>query len=310
MTQDSMKVIDFMRFRHIATALSVALMLVCLVSLFVRPLNLALDFTGGTLLELTYEQPVETADVRDALSAANYAGVTVVNYGSEHDVLVRMQANLSTEEGQTIVDMLQQKSEAGHITLKRVENVGPQVGDELKEKGFLALLLSFVGVLIYVAMRFQYKFAAGGIIALIHDALITVGMFSLFGWEFDLNVLAAVLAIIGYSINDTIVIFDRIRENFRTMRKTEVAEIINVSLTQTLSRTIMTSTVTLLAVIALFCFGGETIHGFAKAMWIGMVAGVYSTIYMASNVLLMMNLTNEDMIEPVKEGGQFVDDMP
>jgi preprotein translocase subunit SecF len=309
MNQVESKIIDFMRVRHLATGLSAILMLVCLVALIVKPLNLALDFTGGTLIELTYGAPVATADVRKVLEKNGYKGVNVVHYGSEHDVLVRMQAALTSEQGNDLVAVLKQQSSAGEIILKRVENVGPQVGDELKEQGFLALFLSFIGVMIYVAFRFQYKFAVGGIVALIHDALITVGMFAIFGWEFDLNVLAAVLAIIGYSINDTIVIFDRIRENFREMRKTDTSEIINMSLTQTLSRTLMTSFVTLLAVIALFFFGGETIHGFAKAMWIGMVSGVYSTIYIASNTLLILKLTNQDMIEPVKEG-VHVDDMP
>lgn len=309
MTQAEMKIIDFMRVRHVATLFSAVLMLVCVIALFVKPLNLALDFTGGTLLELAYEKPVAATDVRALLDESGFKGVNVVHYGSEHDILVRMQATLTSEQGAEIVASLQQKSESGAVTLKRLENVGPQVGEELKEQGFLALLLSFAGVMVYVAMRFQYKFAVGGIVALVHDALFVLGMFSIFGWEFDLNVLAAVLAIIGYSINDTIVIFDRIRENFRDMRKTETREIINVSLTQTLSRTLMTSGVTLLSILALYFFGGETINGFAKAMLLGMVTGVYSTIYIASNTLMIMKLTNQDMIEPVKEGVQ-VDEMP
>jgi preprotein translocase subunit SecF len=304
------KVIDFMRIRHVTTALSTLLTIVCIVALIMNPLNYSLDFTGGTLLELSWEDPVSPADIREALESYDYHGISVVHYGSEREILVRMQANLTTEQGKELVDKLQQKLTGNTVTLKRTENVGPQVGEELKQQGFLALGLALVGVMVYVAFRFQFKFAVGGVVSLFHDAIVVLGLFAMFGWEFDLNVLAAVLAIIGYSINDTVVIFDRIRENFREMRQTDTAEIINVSMTQMLSRTIQTTVVTMLAVIALFFFGGESIHGFAKAMWIGMTVGVYSTIYVASNTLMIMKLTREDMIVPTKEGGQYVDDMP
>jgi len=303
------KVIDFMRIRRYSTAFSIVLTLVCLVSIIVKPLNFSLDFTGGTLLELTYELPVVPGDVRAVLEEHEFKGVNIVHYGSEHDILVRMQAALTTEQGSEIVALLQQKSASGTVTLKRLENVGPQVGEELKQQGFLALALALIGVMIYVAFRFQFKYAVGGVVSLFHDAIVVLGMFSMFGWEFDLNVLAAVLAIIGYSINDTVVIFDRIRENFREMRGADTAEIINVSMTQMLGRTIQTTVVTMLAVIALFYFGGESIHGFSKALWIGMTTGVYSTIYVASNTLMIMKLTREDMIAPVKEGVQ-VDELP
>jgi len=304
------KVIDFMRVRHYSTAFSIILTVVCLVALIVRPLNYSLDFTGGTLLELSWESPVKPAEIREALEHNEYHGVSVVHYGSEREILVRMQANLTTEQGNEIVAQLQKTLAGNAVTLKRLENVGPQVGEELKQQGFLALALALAGVMIYVALRFQYKYAVGGVVSLFHDAIVVLGMFAMFGWEFDLNVLAAVLAIIGYSINDTVVIFDRIRENFREMRKTDTAEIINVSMTQMLSRTIQTTVVTMLAVVALFFFGGESIHGFAKAMWIGMTVGVYSTIYVASNTLMIMKLTREDMIVPTKEGGALVDDRP
>jgi preprotein translocase subunit SecF len=304
------KVIDFMRIRHYSTAFSVILTLICIVGLILKPLNFSLDFTGGTLLELSWQSPVSPGEIREALESYDYHGISVVHYGSEREILVRMQANLTTEQGKEIVEQLQKKLPDNIATLKRTENVGPQVGEELKQQGFLALALALIGVMIYVAFRFQFKYAVGGVVSLFHDAIVVLGLFAWFGWEFDLNVLAAVLAIIGYSINDTVVIFDRIRENFREMRKTDTAEIINVSMTQMLGRTIQTTVVTMLAVIALFFFGGESIHGFAKAMWIGMTVGVYSTIYVASNILMIMKLTREDMIVPVKEGGDLVDDRP
>jgi len=304
------KVIDFMRIRRYSTAFSIILTVVCLVALIVRPLNYSLDFTGGTLLELSWAAPVNPGVIREALEHHEHHGVSVVHYGSEREILVRMQAALTTEQGNDIVTELQKTLPENTVTLKRLENVGPQVGEELKQQGFLALALALAGVMIYVALRFQYKYAVGGVVSLFHDAIVVLGMFAMFGWEFDLNVLAAVLAIIGYSINDTVVIFDRIRENFREMRKTDTAEIINVSMTQMLSRTIQTTVVTMLAVVALFFFGGESIHGFAKAMWIGMTVGVYSTIYVASNTLMIMKLTREDMIVPTKEGGALVDDRP
>jgi len=305
------KIIDFMRIRHFTTAASTILTIVCLVALIVKPLNYSLDFTGGTLLELSWQQPVSPGDIREALESHDYHGISVVHYGSEREILVRMQANLTTEQGNEIVAQLQQALAKNAVTLKRLENVGPQVGEELKQQGFIALALALIGVMIYVALRFQFKFAVGGVVSLFHDAIVVLGVFSIFGWEFDLNVLAAVLAIVGYSINDTVVIFDRIRENFREMRKTDTAEIINISMTQMLGRTIQTTVVTMLAVIALFFFGGESIHGFAKAMWIGMTVGVYSTIYVASNTLMIMKLTREDMIVPTtKDGGTYVDDLP
>lgn len=300
--------IDFMGRRKLASMLSAAVILVALISIIAQGLSLGIDFTGGTLVEVGYEQPVELPKVRNALAGGGFTDATVQHFGSPRDVLVRLAPRDdidSAELSNRAFAALEQGVE-GKADLRRVEFVGPQVGDELTEDGGLAMLYALIGILIYVALRFEYRFALGSVIALIHDVVITIGIFSLFQIEFDLTVLAALLAVIGYSLNDTIVVYDRIRENFRKMRKGTSEEIINSSLNQTLTRTLVTSLTTLLVLLALFFLGGEIIHGFAFALIIGVVVGTYSSIYVASSAVLMLGISKADLM-PVKKEGAEVD---
>lgn len=304
-----LKHIDFLGKRHFAAIFSGFLLIVSIASLAVQGLKLGIDFTGGTLVELGYKQAVDLKQLRSKLESAGFGDTTVQNFGSSHDVLIRLQpkegksdAEISTE---VAVAANTAMSEQGD--LRRVEFVGPQVGDELTEDGGLALLYSLFGILIYVAWRFEYKFALGSVAALAHDVLITLGIFSVFQLEFDLTVLAAILAVIGYSLNDTIVVYDRIRENFRLLRKGSSEEVMNSSLNQTLSRTIMTSVTTLLVLIALAILGGEIIHNFAIALTIGVVIGTYSSIFVASPLVLALGVSKEDLMMPAVEveGAEF-----
>lgn len=296
--------INFIGMRRYAAILSAILILIALVSLAVRGLNLGLDFTGGTIVEVTYPKPAELQDVRAALAAAGYQDAVVQHFGSARDVLIRMpsQQTSSAQLGDQIMTAL---NESGEARLSRVEFVGPQVGEQLIEKGGLAMLYTLVGVLIYVAFRFEYRFAVSSVAALIHDVIITIGFFSLFQIEFDLTVLAAVLAVIGYSLNDTIVVFDRIRENFVRMRKGSPIEIANQSINQTLSRTLMTSGTTLIVVFTLYLIGGELIAGFALALLVGIVTGTYSSVYIASTTALAMGVSKQDLVPPKKEGAEL-----
>ncbi len=294
---------DFMGKRYLALGLSCLLIVLSLGSLLVQGLNLGLDFTGGTLIEIGYPTPVDLPKVRTLLVQNGFESAVVQRFGTTREILVRLppdpelnSAALSTK----VVAVLHSGSDA-EPKLRRVEFVGPQVGEDLVEKGGLAMLFSLIGILIYVAWRFEYRFAAGAVIALIHDVIITLGVFSLTRLEFDLSVLAAVLAIIGYSINDTVVVFDRIRENFRRMRRGDPLEIINASINQTLSRTILTSGTTLLVVFALALLGGEIIHNFSLALIIGIVVGTYSSIYIASALLVLLKVKREDLLLPEKE---------
>jgi len=298
--------INFMARRKLAMVLSIVLLLVSVGSVLTRGLNLGIDFTGGTLVEVGYTEAVELARVREVLAADGFGDALVQHFGTSRDVLVRLppQAELQSAELSDRAFSALKGAEAGEATLRRVEFVGPQVGDELTEDGGLAMLYALIGILVYVALRFEYRFALGSVIALIHDVVITVGIFSLFQVEFDLTVLAAVLAVIGYSLNDTIVVYDRIRENFRKMRKGGAVEIVNTSLNQTLSRTLKTSLTTLLVLISLFVFGGEIIHGFAFALIIGVVVGTYSSIYVASTSALMLGISKQDLMPVVKEGAE------
>ncbi|MES9957712.1 MAG: protein translocase subunit SecF [Sedimenticola sp.] len=305
--------IDFMAKRKLAMIISIAVILVAIASVIFRGLSLGIDFTGGTLIEVGYGEAVELSRVREALNAGNFPDATVQHFGTSKDVLVRLapQEELSSAQlSNQAFAALSQASDAGEIDLRRVEFVGPQVGDELTEDGGLAMLYALIGILIYVALRFEYRFALGSIIALVHDVLVTIGIFSVFQIEFDLTVLAAVLAVIGYSLNDTIVVYDRIRENFRKMRKGTSTEIINASLNQTLSRTLVTSLTTLLVLTALFVFGGEIIHGFALALIIGVVVGTYSSIYVASTAVLMLGISKADLMPVKKEGAELEDGQP
>jgi len=276
--------------------------------LAVKGLNFGLDFTGGTLIEVIYEESVPLERVREDLRTAGYESAIVVNFGSDTDVLVRMPEGMSPTLGEEVLAVLQAGTEA-EVELRRIEFVGPQVGEELREQGGLAVLLALVVVLIYVAMRFQVKFSIGAVAALGHDVLITLGIFALVGWDFDLTVLAAILAVIGYSLNDSIVVADRIRENLRKLRKHDSDEIINISLTETLDRTLVTSGTTLLVLLALAFVGGEMIHSFALALLIGIGVGTYSSIYIVASLLLTMKISQDDLIVVEKEGAQ-IDDLP
>lgn len=296
-----MNTVNFMRFRHISTAISLTLLLISVVAIGMRGLNFGLDFTGGTLLEVEYETPVPLSEVKSVLDTAGYRDVVVQNFGSETDVLVRMSESFRDDLGNEVLGLLQANVEDNSLTLLRSEFVGASVGEELRDQGGIAMLVALFVVMAYVAFRFQWKFSLGAVMALFHDVLIVVGMFALFQWEFDLNVLAALLAVIGYSLNDTIVVSDRIRENFRMMRVGSPVEIINESLTQTLGRTLMTSMTTILVLLALLFLGGDIIHNFALALTIGVGVGTYSSIYIAANLLLAFNVSREDLLPPELE---------
>ncbi len=298
--------IDFVGKRMYAIIFSAMLIALSIFSLATNGLKLGIDFTGGTLIEVGYQQSADLSEVRATLAESGFNGANVQYFGSTNEVLIRLEpqtissAKLSTK----IIQLL-----GSDVDIRRVEFVGPKVGEELTNDGGLAMLYALIGILIYVAFRFEYRFAFGSISALIHDVIITLGFFSLFQFEFDLTVLAAILAVIGYSLNDTIVVFDRIRENFLSTRHVDPSKIINGALNQTLSRTIMTSLTTLLVLLALFFLGGEIIHSFAMALLIGVLIGTYSSIYVASSMILAMGITKEDMLPSEKEK-QEIDTRP
>ncbi len=304
--------IDFLGARKVAMAISLVLIVISLASLVVRGLNLGIDFTGGTLIEVGYSQPAELVEVRKTLAGAGFDDAVVQHFGTSREVLVRVpprEGLNSAELSSRILTVLQQQQGVGDIKMRRVEFVGPQVGDELTNDGGLAMLYALIGILIYVALRFEYRFAVGSVAALIHDVIITLGVFSLLQLDFDLTVLAAILAIIGYSLNDTIVVFDRIRENFIKLRTGTPLEVMNISINQTMARTLMTSFTTLLVVVALFLFGGELIHGFATALLIGIIVGTYSSIYVASSAALVLGVSKTDLM-PVEKEGAEQDELP
>jgi preprotein translocase subunit SecF len=296
------RTINFMGVRNIAFAITMLLTVLALFSWFYKGLNFGLDFTGGTLIELTYERPADLHKVREELVASGYTEAVVQSFGATTDLLVRMPGE-DPQLGTQVADALRKTGADNPVTVKRVEFVGPQVGEELRDQGGLGMLLALGGVLVYLAFRFQWKFAVGAIVSLIHDVVVTMGILSFFQVTFDLTVLAAVLAIIGYSLNDTIVVFDRVRENFRLLRKASLIENINISTTQTLLRTMATSISTLLAIVALWIFGGVSV-----ALFIGVLAGTYSSIYIANVVLIWLNLRSEDLLPPVTV--DKVDDRP
>lgn len=304
-----MKIINFMGVRRIAAGLSILLVLLSIGSLAVKQLNWGLDFTGGTLVEVHYGESADLGAIRDTLAAASYEGAIVVSFGTDQDVLIRLPDGYSDAQGAQMLEVL--RDDAGtSVELRRIEFVGPQVGDELREQGGLAMLLALGLVMLYIGFRFQFKFALGAVVALAHDVIITLGFFSIVGLEFDLTVLAALLAVIGYSLNDTIVVSDRIRENFRKLRRADPVSVVNTSLTETLGRTLVTSLTTLLVLLALALFGGEMIFGFAVALLVGVMIGTYSSIYVASNVLLALGVSKEDLMLPVKEGAEQDDLTP
>ena len=300
--------IPFMSYRKIATIASLSLLALSILSLGLRGLNLGLDFSGGTLIEVSYSEAADLGDIRDLMTANGFDDFQVVNFGSNTDVLIKVaDKDGSSQLGDTIFAFL--VASDSEIELQRIEFVGPQIGSELRDQGGLGMLVALGMILLYVAFRFQYKFALGAVAALAHDVVIILGLFSLLAWDFDLTVLAALLAVIGYSLNDTIVVSDRMRENFRGERGFEPEEIVNRSINQTLSRTLITSFTTLLVLVALFFFGGEMIRGFSQALIIGVLVGTYSSIYVVANMLLSLSITQDDLAIPEPEGLEF-DDMP
>ncbi|MBX2870108.1 MAG: protein translocase subunit SecF [Acidiferrobacterales bacterium] len=326
--------LDFLGKRKLAVIISTALILVSLIAIATRGMNFGIDFTGGTLVEVGYQSAAEIESIRDQLSTAGFEDAVVQHFGTSSDVLIRLPSGVIGESekaselstsvmealrgpgGETLIEQAgaatgaQQCVRDGvtadcELQMRRVEFVGPQVGDELKNQGTLAMLYALIGILAYVTFRFEWRFAVGSVVALVHDVLITVGMFAIFQFEFSLAVLAAVLAVIGYSLNDTIVVYDRIRENFRKMRKGDPVSIINRSINQTLPRTVLTSLTTLIVVLTLLLLGGEVIRGFSTALLIGVVVGTYSSIFVASPVVLMLGISREDMMPVVKEGAEL-----
>ena len=324
---------DFLGKRRLAGMISLALIALGIASLLVRGLNFGIDFSGGTLVEVSYKDSVTVERVREQLKSARFDDARVQYFGTSRDILVRLPARsvdnnaaISSDIMETLrlpfLETLAESPEGGlqqcvselglgecSVQMRRVEFVGPQVGGELTEKGGLAMIYALIGILIYVAWRFEWRFALGAVAALVHDVLITISFFSLFGLEFSLPVLAALLAVIGYSLNDTIVVFDRIRENFRKMRKGRAVEVMNSSINQTLRRTILTSSTTLLVVATLLLIGGEVIKGFSTALFIGILVGTYSSIFIASPVVLGLGISREDMLA-VKNEEAEVDGLP
>ena len=298
--------IDFMGKRKIAFATSAILITLSIVVLFTRDLNFGLDFTGGTLIEVSYPTAPEISDVRSNLAEAGMNDAVVQTFGTASDIVVRIP--LGAEDGEseaqisTVVLAALQQGVEGDVVMRRVEFVGPQVGDELKEQGILAVVYALIGIFLYVMLRFQWRFSVGAVTALVHDIIITMGVLAVLQVEFDLTVVAALLAVIGYSLNDTIVLFDRIRENFPRLRKASPLEVVNTSVNETLSRTLMTSVTTLLVLMALFVFGGEIIHAFAFTLIVGVLVGTYSSIYVASTTLLELGVSKFDLLAVEKEG--------
>ena len=294
---------DFMASRKMALIFSVSLIVISIGSIVVRGLNFGLDFTGGTSVVVDFDKPVELSDIRKALEENKFIDASVQNFGSAKSVQVRFQsldeADSSQHRDQLKKIIMPMDADA---KVGKGDFIGPQVGDELVEQGSLAILYAIIGILLYVTMRFEWRFSLGSVIALVHDVIITVGVFSITQMEFDLTILAALLAVIGYSLNDTIVVFDRVRENFKLLRKKNAQEVFNISINQTLSRTIITSGTTLLVLLALFFIGGAMIHGFAFALIVGIVIGTYSSIFVASTATLALGISREDLMPVAKEG--------
>jgi preprotein translocase subunit SecF len=297
------KNINFMVFRKPAMLVSVALILISIISLFTFKLNVGIDFTGGSIIEVGYQQAVELEPIRNALAAEGFDDAIVQHFGSAQEVLIRLVPDAETDKAElsTEIILLLEAISDSEIDVRRVDFVGPQVGEELTEDGGLAVLYALIAILIYVAFRFEYRFSLGAVAALIHDVTITLGIFSILQLDFDLSVLAALLAVIGYSLNDTIVVFDRVRENFRKIRKKTSLEIVNTSINQTISRTLMTSFTTLLVLLSLFFLGGEAIHAFALALIIGVLVGTYSSIYVATTTALALGISRGDLLLPEKD---------
>ena len=300
--------INFMAARKIALVLSIFFLFASITSLSFKQLNFGLDFTGGSLVELHYLESVEVDSVRSSLASAGYTGAQVTQFGSTQDILIKLPGSVSDSLGSEILAVLTKEAQ-GEIQMNRIEYVGPQIGSELRDDGGLALLLALGLMMAYIAFRFQSRFAAAAVMALVHDVIFVLGIFSFFELDFDLTVLAALLAVIGYSLNDTIVVSDRIRENLRNQRRSETIEVVNLSLNQMLSRTLITSLTTLLVLLSLYSFGGELIKNFSLALIFGVIIGTYSSIYIASTTLVMMGITSEHLIVEKQENKDF-DELP
>ena len=303
------KTINFLSVRRITTTLSITLMIFSLVSIITKGLNPGIDFTGGFQIEISYQQPPEIEDIRNNLSSAGFNDAIVQNSGSATDIMIRIAPREGLDSrtvGKLIIDNLSQSSNSAELMSS--EYVSAQVGEELTEQGGLAMIFALIMIMIYIVFRFQWKFSIGAVMALIHDVLITVGVFSFFQITFDLAVLAAILAVVGYSLNDTIVIFDRIRENFRSMRRAETLDILNTSITQTISRTMITSSTTLMVLLALFIMGGQSLEGFSLALIIGVLIGTYSSIFIASTSIFYLDISTSDLLPSKRE--EVDDGMP
>jgi preprotein translocase subunit SecF len=300
--------VDFLGQRKIAVVISTIMIIGSVILLFVNGLNFGVDFTGGTIVELRYQETVNLEAVRGILEGSEFSSATVQYFGAADEIMIRLaplEGLDSSQISEQVMQLLQQRGQ--EIELRRVEFVGAQVGDELTESGGMAMLIALFFIMLYVGIRFQTRFSLGAIAALIHDVITTLGFFALTQMDFNLSVLAAILAVIGYSLNDTIVVFDRIRENFRKIRNTTPYEICNISINQTMSRTIITGLTTLMVLFALFLLGGETIHGFATALIVGVIVGTYSSIYVASPVTLVLGVSREDLMPVEKEGADLPD---
>tara|TARA_B110000014_G_scaffold133944_1_gene92611 strand:+ start:189 stop:1085 length:897 start_codon:yes stop_codon:yes gene_type:complete len=296
-----------MYYRKIALGVSLLLMILSLVSLVFKQLNLGLDFTGGTLVELHYTEPADIESIRRTLSQSGYEGVEVSTFGSNQEVLIKLAGLSSDKIGSEITSLLKPLNSSDQEFLRRNEFVGPQVGSELRDDGGLAMLLALAMMMTYIAFRFQSKFAIAAVSALIHDVLIVFGIFSIFSIDFDLTVLAAVLAVIGYSLNDSIVVSDRIRENFRKKRESDPEDLIDESLNQTLARTLITSLTTLLVLFSLYFLGGELIRNFSFALILGVIIGTYSSVYILTNALIVMSLKGDDLFVEDSQDEEFHD---
>jgi len=297
--------IDFLAWRKLALIVSSIFLVVSISSLFIKELNWGLDFTGGTLVELSYPNGAEIDSIRDTLRSEGFEGAQVANFGSNKEVLIKLPGTISDSLGSEIISLLKKQNLNEDIDLRRIEYVGPQIGSELRDDGGTAMLIALAFMMLYIAFRFQSRFAGAAVIALMHDVIIVVGIFSLLQIDFDLTVLAALLAVIGYSLNDTIVVSDRIRENIRAIDSEDVNKIINTSLNQTLGRTIVTSMTTLLVLFSLYLLGGELIKNFALALIFGVIVGTYSSIYIAANALIMMGLSKDHLKEEEPENSDI-----
>ncbi|KJG39171.1 preprotein translocase subunit SecF [Photobacterium angustum] len=307
------KVVDFMRWSKFAFIFSLIMIMGSIATISTKGLNWGLDFTGGTLIEVSFKEPANLPLIRESLEKKGFGDAVVQNFGTARDVMVRLQPREGVKGevlGNQILDALKDGT-AQSVEMRRIEFVGPNVGDELAEAGGMAILIALLCILLYVSLRFEWRLAAGAVLSLAHDIIITVGIFSVLQVEVDLTIVAALLTVVGYSLNDTIVVFDRIRENFRKMRKGSPSEIMNCSISQTLSRTLITSGTTLFVVIALFAQGGSMIHGFALALLIGITIGTYSSIYVASALALKLGITREHLMPtPVEKEGEELDAIP